>query len=84
MIAECVKRFKDLEKNEMHEVGDRFEVSSGRFAAINATGYGQLVKEVPSEATGDVLTEDSEQDGQEPQKQTKRPARRGRPRKTTE
>lgn len=84
MIVECIKRFKDLETDEMRETGDRFEVSSGRFAAINGTQYGRLVEEVPSEATGAVLTEDSDKNGKTPEEQPKKPTRRTRTRKKTE
>lgn len=84
MIVECIKRFKDLEGNKMREVGDRFEVSSGRFAAINGTHYGKLVKEVPSEATGASLTADSGNSEQAPKEMPKKPARRTRTRKKAE
>ena len=84
MIVECIKRFKDLETNEMREAGDRFEVSSGRFAAINGTRYGKLVEEVSSEETGAVLTAVSDKDEQKPEEQPKKPARRTRTRKKTE
>lgn len=80
MVAECIVRFKDIDAGVLREAGDRFEVSPERFAAINGTRYGQLVKEVPSEATGANLTGDSAKDGQTP----KKPARRGRTRKTAE
>lgn len=45
MIAECVVRFKDLEARKMREVGELFEVSAERFKALNATKYGEVVRE---------------------------------------
>ena len=46
MIAETLRKFKDIETGVIREVGSRFEVSPERFAAINGTRYGDLVTEV--------------------------------------
>jgi hypothetical protein len=84
MLVECIVGFRDLDAGILRDAGDRFEVSPERFAAINGTRYGQLVKEVPSDATGANLTGDSHKDGQTTEEQPKKPARRGRTRKAAE
>jgi len=45
MFAECVRAFRDF-THGMREEGERFEVTEERFAQINGTRYGQLVKAV--------------------------------------
>lgn len=45
MVVECVRAFLDLEAGEFRDVGDRFSVSADRYAEINGTKYGTLVKE---------------------------------------
>lgn len=48
MLVEAITRFRDLEANAYRDVGERFEVSSERYEAINGTRYGRLVEEVPT------------------------------------
>lgn len=72
MIAECVVRFKDLEARKMREIGERFEVSVERFASLNSTKYGQVVRE---------HVEDAPQEAAEPIKPRKSSRPAPRPRK---
>ena len=46
MLVECVRTFLDAETGELRTEGERFEVTSERFLAVNGTKYGQLVVEV--------------------------------------
>ena len=46
MRAKCVRDFRDLDTGAMRRAGDVFDVTPYRFKALNATKYGQLVREV--------------------------------------
>lgn len=46
MRAEALTDFADLREGVMRSKGERFEVSAERFRQLNATKYGQLVREV--------------------------------------
>lgn len=50
MKVECVVKFLDAETGDVHEVGERFDVTKERFEEINGTKYGQLVREVKTRA----------------------------------
>lgn len=46
MTAEVLKDFMDLTEGRFRKSGERFDVTAERLAEINATKYGQLVREV--------------------------------------
>lgn len=46
MIVQAIKEFRDLESGTLRKGGDRFEVTPERFAALNSSRYGELVREV--------------------------------------
>lgn len=52
MLVECIRDFKDKAAGAMRHQGEQFDVDEGRYKALNATRYGQLVKavEVAAEA----------------------------------
>lgn len=80
MIARCVVRFFDKEKNTMREPGDEFQVSASRFEAINATKYGKLAEaiETASEKPSEPEPiENADAVETEPENEPERP-RRGR------
>jgi len=46
MRAECIKGFRDLKEGVLRKEGDTFDVTAERFEELNASKYGQLVREV--------------------------------------
>ena len=49
MLVECIRDFKDMAAGVMRQAGEQYDVDEERFAALNATRYGQLVKAVEAE-----------------------------------
>lgn len=49
MLVECIRDFKDKAAGVMRQAGEQYEVDEGRFKALNATRYGQLVKAVEAQ-----------------------------------
>ena len=66
MIAECVRKFLDIETGELRNEGERFEVTAERLSAINSTKYGRLAVMV-EEPLAETVTEP-----QKPKRRTRR------------
>ena len=54
MLVECIRDFKDMAAGAMRHQGEQFDVDEGRYEALNATRYGQLVKAVEAAAEAET------------------------------
>ena len=52
MRVRALGRFRDLERGTLREAGDVFEVTEGRYKALNASKYGVLVEKVETPEDG--------------------------------
>ena len=70
MLAKALKQFRDKYTGQVYEEGGRIALSPERFAEMNQSPYGQLVREEPEseEASQDPVTEpEQEEPPQDPE-----------------
>lgn len=54
MLVECIRDFRDMAAGVMRHQGEQFDVDEGRYKALKATRYGQLVKAVEAAAEAEA------------------------------
>lgn len=59
MLVECIRDFRDMAAGVMRQAGEQYDVDEERFAALNATRYGQLVKAVEVAAEAEAPVEEA-------------------------
>lgn len=75
MLVECIRDFKDMAAGVMRHQGEQFDVDEGRYKALNATRYGQLVKAVEAVAEAEAPAVEA-QVGEAPAEEAPKPKRR--------
>lgn len=49
MLIRCTRAFRDIGAGRLREVGEEWEATAERLAAINGAGYGKLAEAVNAE-----------------------------------
>lgn len=49
MLIRCTRAFRDIEAGRLRDVGEEWEATAERLAAINGAGYGKLAEAVKAE-----------------------------------
>ena len=72
MMVRSLRRFRDLESGMLREAGEVFEVTDGRYKALNASKYGVLVESVETPDDGGNAPQEGSQALTEPSGGTQR------------
>lgn len=77
MLIRCIRAFKDFEAGRLRAVGEEWEATAERLAAINGAGYGKLAEAVKAEPEPEKAEEpEPEKAGQMPEEKTRRNTRK--------
>lgn len=79
MLIRCIRAFKDIEAGKLRDVGEEWEATAERLAAINGAGYGKLAEAVKGEPEPEKAEEpkpEPEKAEQMPEEKTKRNTRK--------
>ena len=77
MLIRCTRAFKDTEAGRLREVGEEWEATAERLAAINGAGYGRLAEAVKAEPEPERAEEpEPEKAEQTPEEKPKRNTRK--------
>lgn len=77
MLIRCIRAYKDIEAGRLRDVGEEWEATAERLAAINGAGYGKLAEAVKAEPEPEKAEEpEPEKAEQMPEEKTKRNTRK--------
>lgn len=77
MLIRCIRAFRDTEAGRLRDVGEEWEATAERLAAINGAGYGKLAEAVKAEPVPEKAEEpEPGKAGQMPEEKTKRNTRK--------
>lgn len=77
MLIRCIRAFRDIGAGRLRDVGEEWEATAERLAAINGAGYGKLVEAVKAEPEPEKAEEPEHGKAEQtPEEKTKRNTRK--------